>query len=130
MGKEYDIGYGRPPQAHRFRKGVSGNPKGRPGGTRNLKTDLLEELAERILVKEGETALKISKQRALIKTLAAKALKGDTRAATLVLTMVWRILEKEPPPEQEVDLSETDRAILNEFLRRQRPLTDPEQADE
>lgn len=26
----YDVGYGKPPASSRFRKGVSGNPKGRP----------------------------------------------------------------------------------------------------
>jgi hypothetical protein len=42
------VGYGRPPEHTRFRKGHSGNPKGRPKGTRNLLTDVQEELAERI----------------------------------------------------------------------------------
>lgn len=119
MTKDYDVGYRKPPKASRFKKGQSGNPQGRSKGTRNLKTDLLEELAERILVKEGGQALKISKQRAMVKTLTAQALKGDTRAATLVLNMVWRILEKEPPIEPAIDLSAEDRAILDGFIRRQ-----------
>ncbi len=120
MTKNYDIGYRKPPKATQFKKGQSGNLRGRTNGTRNLKTDLVEELAERILVKEGGRALKISKQRAMLKTLAAKALRGDTRAATLVLNMMWRIIDKEPPPEQAVDLSAEDVAILSEFMRRQR----------
>ena len=37
----------------RFRKGKSGNPQGRPKRTKNLKTDLIEELREQILVREG-----------------------------------------------------------------------------
>ena len=28
----YAVGYGRPPSHSRFRKGVSGNPRGRPRG--------------------------------------------------------------------------------------------------
>lgn len=123
-GKEYEVGYGKPPKTTRFKKGQSGNPKGRSGGTRNLKTDLVEELAERILIREGGRALKVSKQRALVKSLAAKALKGDTRSATLVLNLVWRILEKEPPAEPAVDLSVEDEAILTAFLRRQQPRSD------
>lgn len=41
-----EIGYKKPPRHTRFRKGQSGNPKGRPKGTQNLKTDLAEELSE------------------------------------------------------------------------------------
>lgn len=32
---EYEVGYRKPPVAYRFKKGVSGNPKGRPPGRRN-----------------------------------------------------------------------------------------------
>ena len=77
----YEVGYCRPPQHTRFKPGHSGNPKGRPKGTKNLKTDLMEELAERINVSEGGKPKKLSKQRALVKSLTAKAIKGDARAS-------------------------------------------------
>ena len=30
--RHYDVGYGKPPKKHRFRKGQSGNARGRPKG--------------------------------------------------------------------------------------------------
>jgi hypothetical protein len=90
---DYKVGYGRPPKDTRFQPGCSGNPKGRPKGTKNLKADLIEELGERILVREGEQAKQVSKQRALIKTLMAQTLKGNARAASLLLTMMMRLLD-------------------------------------
>jgi hypothetical protein len=75
MSKEYAVGYRKPPKATRFKPGQSGNPKGRPKGSPNLASDLSAELGEEITVREGGQARHISKQRALIKSLMAKALK-------------------------------------------------------
>jgi hypothetical protein len=92
MPRDYAIGYGKPPVHSRFRKGRSGNPKGRPKGRANLKTDLLAELAETIVIREGDRQLRVSKQRALLKSLTAKGLKGDSRAAFVVLDLITRVL--------------------------------------
>lgn len=85
------IGYGRPPKKSQFKPGQSGNPKGRPKGSVNLATDLSSELGELISVKENGRTRRISKQRALVKSLAAKALQGDIRALTTLLTLQTRI---------------------------------------
>jgi hypothetical protein len=34
----YQVGYGRPPAKSRFKKGTSGNPRGRPKHSKNMKT--------------------------------------------------------------------------------------------
>ena len=81
----HEVGYGKPPKNTRFKPGRSGNPKGRPKGRKNFQTELLEELHESIAVREGGRRRIVSKQRAMLKTLTAKALQGDARAAALIV---------------------------------------------
>ena len=76
---KYNVGYGKPPKSGQFKPGKSGNSKGRPKGSRKLATDLATELNEQITVREDGRSRRVSKQRALIKSLMAKALQGDVR---------------------------------------------------
>lgn len=116
--EEEKVGYRKPPAKTRFKPGQSGNPNGRPKGSVNLKTDLRSELSERIQIREGERSLKVSKQRAMLKALVAKALKGDARAANVVLTLVGRLFEPEAVAEEVPALTSDDEAILARFLAR------------
>ena len=115
MAKDaYQIGYRKPPKATQFKPGQSGNPKGRPSGTRNLKTDLEDELGETITVTEAGKLKRLSKQRALLKSLVAKALKGDTKAIAIVLGMVDRHLKDSAEDSSDVD-DAADAAIVEAF---------------
>ena len=119
--EEGKVGYGRPPAATRFKPGQSGNPKGRPKGSLNLKTDLRAELSETIQIREGERSLKVSKQRAMLKSLVAKALKGDARAANVVLMLVDKLFAADAvanAAEEIPALTPDDQAILERFLAR------------
>jgi len=133
---DYEVGYGKPPRHTRFQPGRSGNPRGRPKGTNNLKTDLMEELGEKILVREGEQSRRVSKQRAVVKTIVARTLKGDARAATLVTSMMMRLLETgEGAPEVAEPLHDDEHEILQEFEDRVRrdeasAATDPSEGDD
>jgi hypothetical protein len=114
---EYEIGWGKPPQHTHFRKGRSGNPKGRFPGTRNLKTDLTNELGGRIRVREGDREILISKQEAFLKSLVARALKGDARASALLVTMMAKLLDvSSAPPSTEVAAGE--QAIIDAYFSR------------
>jgi hypothetical protein len=49
----FEAGYGKPPRHTRFKKGQSGNPRGRPKGSKNLTTLLTEALNEPVIVAEN-----------------------------------------------------------------------------
>ena len=123
---DYGVGYRKPPTASRWRKGQSGNPRGRQKGARNLKTELAEELSEIISVKEQGLARKITKQRALIKAMTAKAVQGDTRAANLLINTIFRLLRPELIEDMPPELTKEDQAILDTFEVRRR--TDDEES--
>ncbi len=120
MPGDYEVGYKNPPKQTRFKKGQSGNPSGRPKGTKNLKTELMEELQELILVSEGGSRRTVSKQRAMLKSLTAKAVQGDARAATILVNLVLRLIQQDEDTDGTDDLSEEDLAILEHYETRLR----------
>src|ERR1700732_5237321 len=119
MPDDYEVGYKRPPKATQFRKGQAGHPRGGPKGARTLRTDLAEELAERISITVQGSRRRFTKQRALIKSLYAKAMKGDTRAMALLINIALRLLEPEAD-QAPVDLSPDDAKIIVDFLQKHR----------
>jgi hypothetical protein len=114
---EYKIGYAKPPKSGQFKRGKSGNPKGRAKGSLKLATDLAAELNEQITVREDGRARRVSKQRALIKSLMAKALQGDIRANAAILALYARVLT-DLPDDQESVVHDNELQIVRRFAPR------------
>ena len=74
-------GYMNPPEDTRFKKGKSGNPKGRPRKPKDLNTLLQKVLNRKVRVRDDERKIPI--RDALIWKLRELALKGDKQAMTL-----------------------------------------------
>lgn len=92
----YHSGYGKPPERTRFRKGVSGNPKGRPKGSRNLASIFRKIIQEKVQVNGPRGPRHISKLEAGVTQLVNRAAKGDPKAVREVL--YWtRIFGDEAP---------------------------------
>lgn len=80
-------GYGRPPRANRFRKGQSGNPKGRPRGSRGeIPYDSV--LGQMVTVREDGRERRITAAEAFILQLTQKGLAGDSAAARASLAAI------------------------------------------
>jgi hypothetical protein len=115
--RRYKVGYGKPPKASQFKRGKSGNPKGRPKGSLKLATDLAAELGEWITVREDGRTRRVSKQRALIKSLMAKALQGDVRANAAILALYARVIT-DVPDDQDSVIDVRELQILRRFAPR------------
>jgi len=64
------VGYGNPPEATRFKKGISGNPRGRPRGSLNVATVLMRTLRKKVVINEGGHRRSVTKLEAGIIQLA------------------------------------------------------------
>jgi hypothetical protein len=99
----YGVGYGKPPKNTQFKKGQSGNPKGRPKGTFNLATVLGKALRERVVVNENGQRRTITKLEAAAKQLVNKAASGDLTAlrqlSMLVLMFEQQSIGENSAPE-------------------------------
>ncbi len=109
---DYEIGYKKPPKQAQFQPGQSGNPKGRPKGSKNLATDLQEELGQKVVITEANKKQTVTKQRAMLKTMFAKALKGDARSATVLINLILGLHQVNDDQANDTALSADDAAIL------------------
>jgi hypothetical protein len=115
---DYPVGYKKPPKSTQFQPGESGNPKGRPKGVKNLASDLAEELEQFVVVHEGSQTLKVTKQRAMLKSLFAKAMKGDVRASSALITLILGLEQSKLQKTSAESLAEDDLEILEAFKQK------------
>ena len=76
MSDNYEVGYGKPPKNTQFKKGVSGNPKGRSKRVLDLDQEFLREAESLITINEGGCRRRVSKHLAVIKQMVNNAIKG------------------------------------------------------
>jgi hypothetical protein len=93
---------GSPPKHWQFRKGTSGNPRGRPKGSKNLSTYLMEAARDQVTATVGGRTRTISKLQATTMQLATKAAGGDQAAIGRLAGLVPAI-HAFRPAKQDVD---------------------------
>jgi len=92
---------GIPPEHTKCKKGESGNPSGRPP-----KLPELHVLLANVLGKEGKDGLTAAEE--ILNALHAKAKKGDTRAAELLLDRAYG----KPKQNNETTLKTTEPLVI------------------
>jgi Family of unknown function (DUF5681) len=66
-----EVGYAKPPQNFRFKKGRSGNPRGLPKGALNMAT-AHPDIAQEVIIEENGKRKKVSKLEAAIAQLVSR----------------------------------------------------------
>jgi Family of unknown function (DUF5681) len=93
---DYEVGYCRPPTAHQFKKGQSGNPRGRRKGSISAASHVAKALNESVFVQDKGQRRSLSKMAVAATQLVNKAVSGDLRAwkylFTIMETLEWKKL--------------------------------------
>ena len=88
MPDEQKCGFCVPPKEYQYQKGQSGNPRGRPRGTRNRNTIVREQMNRKItLTSPDGNSRRISTKEGIIMKQINKALQGNTNSAKWMIEL-------------------------------------------
>jgi hypothetical protein len=111
-GRTYEIGRGKPPKASQFRKGQSGNPKGRRKGARNMKSIAREIMDEKLLIRQDGKTKSASAIEILLRKARDEALRGGQKEFERLI----KILERSFGDALDPPLPDTPTKVVWEFV--------------
>lgn len=126
---DHEVGYGKPPKAHRFRPGQSGNPRGRRKGQPNSKTFTEQELSRRQWVTVDGKRRQVSNREIMVLAQINKARKGDDKAFRILLELDEGLRRDTDAQLQSQNLSPEEREIIQRhvnYVRKKRTGNDHE----
>ena len=113
--RDEGVGYGRPPVGSQFKPGQSGNPRGRPKGSKSIDQVLSQALERRVPDPRGGRRT-VRMLDIIVDGIVLSAARRDPRMLGLLLTLIDRYGPSEPQRVDFNELRETDRRILEEFI--------------
>jgi hypothetical protein len=111
-------GYRKPPKQHQWAKGKSGNPAGRPPGSKGIKTDLKKVLATIQTVSRNGDKVTGTVQYLMLEAMALRGSIGDVKAFAALIPVIIQALGFEDRDINENRLSPGDEALLSRVLER------------
>ena len=111
-------GYGKPPAATQFKKGVSGNPAGRPKGSKSLATIIAQMCSRKITVNIAGKQRKVNMLEAMMMQLNIKAASGDLKAIRQVIALQQIYGEGERTKDARDISQEQDAAVVKRLFER------------
>src|SRR4051794_13642811 len=117
--RNYEVGKGRTPKATRFKPGQSGNPKGRPRGSKNAATLAKKELSRKIAVTVNGRKRQMTVAEIGYRKLGDKTMAGDQKALGFLLMLANDVDPADIKPAENTTTTEQDLAIIAEYFARQ-----------
>jgi len=124
----YTIGHKKPPKSGQFTKGHK-RSKGRPKGSKNIRTIVEQELLGTLTYTEGGKKKSGTKLGIILRTQTNKAMQSDSKAAAFVFGVAGKYLPQPEPEGESVELSAAERAVLGDYLK-MKELFEGRQADD
>ena len=114
----YDVGYGRPPKATRFRPGQSGNPTGYRKGSKTIGARLRELMNSKVKVAEHGRTRWITRLDVMLRQLTNDAMRGDQRALKLLMEFLHRYGAEVEGTVGAEEITSEDLEILSDYRRK------------
>lgn len=111
--KPYKVGHKCPPIKHQFKRGQSGNPKGRPPGALNAATILDKELKTLVTVMSNGKKQQLSKRDIMIRQLCNKAAEGNLKAMEYLQKHFPEVFMGKPPAGASDPAHPTEKSIFS-----------------
>lgn len=115
--QSYEVGYGKPPKHSQFQPGQSGNPRGRPKGSKSPFTLLREELEQKVTLREGDRVTTVTKMEAVLKRVVNDTLGGKASSTRLLFPLLHVFEAQDASTPEDRNFSPSDAELLRNVLK-------------
>jgi hypothetical protein len=102
----------------RFKDGQSGNPNGRPKGSKNFSTAINNELDQRVSVTENGRSRKVPKRDIVAKQVVNQSAEGNLKAMPILFKQIEKTEEATGSAGEMPVLADADRQVIARFHER------------